>query len=98
MLTLEEASARLGVSHKIVRRLIDSQVIVATQVVALAPWEIPADSIQSERVRREVAAVKRGRRIREKRGVAELPLFARSGRKGEASGGPSAEISAADSQ
>ena len=66
ILTLEEASERLGVSYKIVRRLIDSQVIAATQVVPWAPWEIPAESIQSEQVRRQVAALKRGRRIREK--------------------------------
>jgi DNA invertase Pin-like site-specific DNA recombinase len=76
VLTLEEASDSLGVSHKIVRRLIDSKVITATQVVPWAPWEIPAESIQSEQVRREVAAVKRGSRIEEKRGEAELPMFA----------------------
>jgi excisionase family DNA binding protein len=33
ILTLEEAAESLGVSHKIVRRLIDSKVITATQVV-----------------------------------------------------------------
>jgi DNA invertase Pin-like site-specific DNA recombinase len=76
VLTLEEASESLGVSHKIVRRLIDSKVITATQVVPWAPWEIPAESIQSEQVRREVARVKRGSRIEEKRGEAELPMFA----------------------
>src|ERR1700747_2777881 len=31
LLTLEEASEKLGVSHKIVRRLIDSKMIPATQ-------------------------------------------------------------------
>jgi DNA invertase Pin-like site-specific DNA recombinase len=76
MLTLEEASESLGVSHKIVRRLIDSKVITATQVVPWAPWEIPAESIQSKQVRREVAAVKRTNRIEEKGGEAELPMFA----------------------
>ena len=76
ILTLEEASESLGVSHKIVRRLIDSKVITATQVVPWAPWEIPAESIQSEQVRREVAAVRRVSRIEEKRGEAELPMFA----------------------
>jgi DNA invertase Pin-like site-specific DNA recombinase len=76
MLTLEEASESLGVSHKVVRRLIDSKVIDATQVVPWAPWEIPAESIQSEQVRREVAAVKRSSRIEEKRGEAQLPMFA----------------------
>ena len=75
VLTLEEASESLGVSHKIVRRLIDSKVITATQVVPWAPWEIPAESIQSEQVLREVAAVKRGSRTEGKRGEAELPMF-----------------------
>lgn len=76
ILTLEEASARLGVSHKIVRRLIDSKVITAMQVVPWAPWEIPAESIQSEQVLREVAAVRRSSRIKEKGEEAELPMFA----------------------
>ena len=75
-LTLEEASERLGVSHKIVRRLIDSKAIVATQVVPWAPWEIPVEAIQSEQVLRAVAAVKRGSRAKEITMEAELPMFA----------------------
>ena len=65
MLTLEGASEKLGVSHKIVRRLIDSKMIPATQVVPWAPWEIPVESIESEQVLREVAALKRGSRLKE---------------------------------
>jgi DNA invertase Pin-like site-specific DNA recombinase len=76
ILTLEEASESLGVSHKIVRRLIDSKVITAAQIVPWAPWEIPAESIRSDQVLREVAAVKRGSRIAGKDGKAELPMFA----------------------
>jgi hypothetical protein len=75
ILTLEDASERLGVSHKIVRRLIDSKIIAASQVVPLAPWEIPAAAIQSEQVLREIAAVKRSGRGKERR-EAELPMFA----------------------
>lgn len=75
-LTLEEASERLEVSHKIVRRLIDSKVIAATQVVPLAPWEIPAEAIQSEEVLREIAAIRRGSRAKENDHETELPLFA----------------------
>jgi hypothetical protein len=75
VLTLEEASEKLGVSHKIVRRMIDSKVIAATQIVPLAPWEIPAESIKSEQVLKAVAAVKRGSRIKERNGEAELPMF-----------------------
>ena len=74
VLTLEKASERLGVSHKIVRRLIDSKIIIASQVVPLAPWEIPAEAIESERVLQEIAAVKRGRRIKGEE--LELPMFA----------------------
>lgn len=76
ILTLEEASDRLGVSHKIVRRLIDSKMIPASQVVPLAPWEIPAEAIQSEQVLREIAAVKRGTRVKEKFREAEVSMFA----------------------
>ncbi len=76
ILTLEEASERLGVSHKIVRRLIDCKVITATQVVPWAPWEIPAESIKSEQVLREIAAVKRGSRAQESGEETELPMFA----------------------
>ena len=74
VLTLEEASERLGVSHKIVRRLIDSKIIIASQVVPLAPWEIPAEAIESERVLQEIAAVRRGSRIKGEK--LELPMFA----------------------
>ena len=75
ILTLEEASERLGVSHKIIRRLIDSKAIPASQVVPWAPWEIPAESIRSEKVLREIAAVKKGSRIRVRVGGSELPMF-----------------------
>ena len=78
LLTLEEASERLEVSHKIVRRLIDSNLIAATQVVAWAPWEIPIESIQSEEVLRKVAALKRGSRLKEDTPEPELPMFARA--------------------
>lgn len=75
-LTLEDASEKLGVSHKIIRRLIDSKAITATQVVPCAPWEIPAEAIQSEQVLREVAKVKRGSRVKNEGEEAELPMFA----------------------
>jgi len=76
ILTLEEASERLGVSHKIVRRLIDSKIIAASQVVPWAPWEIPAEAIQSEEVLRETAAVKRGGGGKDRGEERELPMFA----------------------
>jgi hypothetical protein len=78
VLTLEEACDKLGVSHKIVRRLIDSKLITATQVVPCAPWEIPAEAIRSEQVLGAVAAVKRGPRVKEApdETEVELPIFA----------------------
>ncbi len=78
VLTLEDASEKLGVSHKIVRRLIDSNLITAAQVVPCAPWEIPAEAIESEPVLRAVAAVKRGHRLKEARieKESEMPMFA----------------------
>jgi len=75
VLTLEDASEKLGVSHKIVRRLIDTNVIPAAQAVPWAPWEIPAESIKSEQVLREVAALKRGTRMKQSNGAAALPMF-----------------------
>ena len=76
LLTLEEASEKLGVSHKIVRRLIDSSILTASQGVPLAPWEIPAEAIRSEQVLREIAAVRRGGRGNDSSQKKELPMFA----------------------
>jgi DNA invertase Pin-like site-specific DNA recombinase len=75
-LTLEEASERLAISHKVVRRLIDSGKITATQVVPWAPWEIPAGAIESEEVLRAVQNAKR--RLRRDSSAPEtiLPMFA----------------------
>jgi len=74
-LTLEEASERLNVSHKVVRRLIDSNKIQATQVVPWAPWEIAAEAIESEEILREVRNIKRRIRVMPALSEAELPLF-----------------------
>ena len=74
-LTLEEASERLGVSHKIVRRLIEYGKIAATQVVPCAPWEIPAAAIESQDVLREIGNVKRRVRVARTLTAEGLPLF-----------------------
>lgn len=58
-LTLEEASERLAVSHKIVRRLIDAGKIPATQVVPWAPWEISAEAISSETILEEIRRIQK---------------------------------------
>jgi len=75
-LTMEEASMRLSVSHKIVRRLIDAGKITATQVVPCAPWEISAEAIESQEVLVEIERIKqRGRPLRATT-IEELPMFA----------------------
>jgi len=74
-LTMEEASMRLSVSHKIVRRLIDAGKITATQVVPCAPWEISAEAIESQEVLVEIERIKqRGRPLRATT-IEELPMF-----------------------
>jgi hypothetical protein len=77
-LTLEEASERLNVSHKIVRRLIDSGKIPAHQVVPWAPWEIKTESIEQEGVLTEVRNLKRRVRVAQPVAPMELPLFGES--------------------
>jgi hypothetical protein len=74
-LTLEEASERLNVSHKIVRRLIDSGKIPAHQVVKWAPWQIGTEAIESEEVLKEVQNLKRRVRSASPSPETELPLF-----------------------
>jgi excisionase family DNA binding protein len=49
-LTLDQAAGRLGVSVTVVRRLICSRTIPATQVVPGAPWQIPVAAVESQEV------------------------------------------------
>jgi DNA invertase Pin-like site-specific DNA recombinase len=74
--TLEDASDRLGISHKVVRRLIESQRIPAIQVVPWAPWEIPIEAIQSADVVREVSRLKRRARNQPTVPGTSQPMFA----------------------
>jgi hypothetical protein len=75
-LTMEEASMRLSVSHKIVRRLIEAGKIPATQVVPCAPWEISAESVQSKAVLEEIERIKKRAGPLRAKSVEELPMFA----------------------
>jgi hypothetical protein len=77
--TLEEASKRLGISHKVVRRLIGSNKIPATQVVPWAPWEIPIGAIESVNVVQEVARAKRRPRNLTAASRPSMPMFAEVG-------------------
>jgi excisionase family DNA binding protein len=75
-LTMEEASMRLAVSHKIVRRLIEAGKITATQVVPCAPWEISAEALESKAVLMEIERIKQRARPLRAISVEDLPMFA----------------------
>ena len=57
-LTLEEAARRLQVSAVSIRRLIAEKTLPASQVVECAPWEIPAEALDSEAVRSAISNIK----------------------------------------
>ncbi len=78
--TLEQASERLGISHKVIRRLIESNRIPATQVVPWAPWEIPLEAIESVNIVQEVARAKRRPRKPMAAIGPSMPMFAEIGR------------------
>jgi len=59
-ITLKEAAKRLQVSEASVRHMIVEKKLPATQVVEYAPWEIPAEALDSEEVRKTVSAIKNG--------------------------------------
>src|SRR5712692_693110 len=59
-LTLREAAQRLNVGLTIVRRMIAEKMLPASQVVACAPWQIPAEALDSEAVRKELENIKNG--------------------------------------
>jgi DNA invertase Pin-like site-specific DNA recombinase len=77
--TLEEASEQLGISHKVIRRLIESNKIPATQVVPWAPWEIPIEAIESPDVLEEIARAKRRPRSPAAASRPSMPMFAEIG-------------------
>jgi hypothetical protein len=54
--TLKEAGRRLNVSPDMIRRMIAERVLPASQVVPTAPWEIPAQALDSDAVRQRVRA------------------------------------------
>jgi len=56
--TLEEAAQRLQVSPASVRRMVSEKILPARQVVPYAPWEIPVDALDSEKVRQAVTRIK----------------------------------------
>ena len=59
-LTLREAAQRLNVGLTVVRRMIAEKKLPGSQVVACAPWQIPAEALDSEAVRKELENIKNG--------------------------------------
>lgn len=76
VLTLEQAAARLKVSPCVVRRLIEARTIVATQVVPGAPWQIAAETLESEAVLTAIRGGKSRTRAERASAEVELPMFA----------------------
>jgi hypothetical protein len=58
MVTLAEAAERLQVSAASIRRMIAEETLPASHVVECAPWEIPAEALDSEIVRKAVCNIK----------------------------------------
>jgi len=50
------------VSTPVVRKLIEREELAATQVAPSAPWEIPAEALDTDAVRRAVEAARAGGR------------------------------------
>jgi hypothetical protein len=50
VLTLEQASAQLGISKNSMRKLIQDKIVPAKQIVACAPWQIPIEAITTREV------------------------------------------------
>jgi hypothetical protein len=65
ILTLDQAAEHLGVSARVVRKMIERRQLSATQAAPSAPWEIPVAAVQAEAIRRlATAANARGQRRR----------------------------------
>jgi len=56
ILTLEQAAEHLGISARVVRKMIERKQLPATQAVPSAPWEIPIAALDAEAIRRLAAA------------------------------------------
>ena len=58
--TLEEAAARLGISVRAVRRMIENNILPAKQTIKFAPWEIAVEVLEDEAVQQAVRRIKAG--------------------------------------
>ncbi|BEU25692.1 recombinase family protein [Paraburkholderia sp. 22B1P] len=71
-LTMSEAAKALGVTHYMIRRLINDKVLPAEQVMPDAPWQIRASDLRSEAV---TAALTRKHRPCRNEVEGQLPMF-----------------------
>lgn len=64
-LTMSDAAELLGVTHYMIRGLINDRIVPAEQVVSDAPWQIRASDVRSDAVRRPYRAnIARGAMMR----------------------------------
>jgi len=67
MLTMDQVAERLDICHKSVRRLIRRGLLPASQIVPMAPWEIPAVALSSPALTEAVRRIKSGARTPQER-------------------------------
>jgi len=75
MLTLDETALHLGVSATSVRRMIRQKLLPANQVIACAPWQIPAEALKGAAVLKAVENIKNGMRVPPTRNHSEQTLL-----------------------
>jgi len=75
MLTLEETAHHLGVSATSVRRMIRQKLLPASQVIACAPWQIPAEAVKSAAVLQAVKNIRNRARVPRTRNESGQPLL-----------------------
>jgi excisionase family DNA binding protein len=69
---MREAAEELGVTSHVIRRLIQSQVLAAEQVVPGAPFQIKASDLRTERIK--AASLRKANPYRAKTQT-KLPMF-----------------------
>ena len=62
-LTVKVAAQRLNVSEWVVRRMIEEKALPARQVIVCAPWQIPAEALDSEVIRQQAMNIKNRVRV-----------------------------------
>ena len=62
-LTLEQTANELGVSNTVVKRFIREKTLPAKQVIPCAPWVIERKDLNLPEIQRQVAAIKKGRKL-----------------------------------